>query len=477
MPDAAERIRRMLGVGAASSGRRCRRGTLSRGNAPGRTSSRCFHGLRKRVEELRACRRQQSTSRHPSPTAPRCHAALLRQLLRRGSRTGSSLTPPTDDARLAIDDFMKVELRVAKVLEAEAVPKSKKLIKLQRRRRHRAADDPRRHRRGVSARSARRTDDRRSSRNLKPREADGDRVEQGWCLAASVEGGAPTLVAVDRACRPARGCVRLDRLHCPPGRVGLEFSRRSRRHGRSRRGASSGAALAACARHPRRPTTSRSWSRRRPWRRDGLAVRVLGRRASARGGKFAAGSRGGGAAVDAAIDAQPLTRGRRRDRPRLPLRLRAARRAAGTSFADQIRLRRTRRLPIVIHTREAEDDTFRILDEERRGDVGGRVPLLHRRPRRWRGARSTSASTCRWPASSRFRARSSCKEVARMVPLDRLLIETDSPFLAPVPHRGQTQRAGARGAGRRSDCASCAATRAEAIGRATADNFDASFNP
>ena len=50
-------------------------------------------------------------------------------------------------------------------------------------------------------------------------------------------------------------------------------------------------------------------------------------------------------------------------------------------FREQIRLAGRLRLPIVIHTREAEDDTFRILAEESAGDVARCVPLLHRRPR------------------------------------------------------------------------------------------------
>ena len=79
--------------------------------------------------------------------------------------------------RISIDDFMKVELRVAKVLAAERVPKSKKLLKLSGRRRHRAAHARRRHRRGVRAGGAGRTI-RRHRVQPAAGQADGHRVER-----------------------------------------------------------------------------------------------------------------------------------------------------------------------------------------------------------------------------------------------------------------------------------------------------------
>jgi TatD DNase family protein len=105
-------------------------------------------------------------------------------------------------------------------------------------------------------------------------------------------------------------------------------------------------------------------------------------------------------------------------------------------FREQIRLARRRKLPIVIHTREAEDDTFRILHEESAGDVGG---VFHC----FTGDRATArraldlgfyvslAGIVTFPNALEL------QEVARLVPLDRLLIETDSPYLAPVPFRGK----------------------------------------
>jgi len=105
-------------------------------------------------------------------------------------------------------------------------------------------------------------------------------------------------------------------------------------------------------------------------------------------------------------------------------------------FGHQIALARERGLPIVIHTREAEEDTFRILAEARGGDVGG---VFHcftgdramARRALDAGFHLSLAGIVSFPKALELH------EVARMVPLDRLLIETDSPFLAPVPFRGK----------------------------------------
>jgi TatD DNase family protein len=105
-------------------------------------------------------------------------------------------------------------------------------------------------------------------------------------------------------------------------------------------------------------------------------------------------------------------------------------------FREQIRLAVALRLPIVIHTREAEADTFRILDEEGAREIGG---VFHcftgDRDMAKRvldiGFSLSLAGIVTFPRALEL------KEVATMVPLDRLLIETDSPFLAPVPHRGK----------------------------------------
>lgn len=107
---------------------------------------------------------------------------------------------PADDARIGIDDFMKVELRTAKVLEAEAVPKSKKLLKL--------LVDVGTERRTILAGIAEAYQPEQLVgrtivivANLKPARLMGIDSD-GMVLAASSEGGKPTLVTFDQAVDP-----------------------------------------------------------------------------------------------------------------------------------------------------------------------------------------------------------------------------------------------------------------------------------
>ena len=144
-------------------------------------------------------------------------------------------------------------------------------------------------------------------------------------------------------------------------------------------------------------------------------------------------------------------------------------------FREQIRLAGRLRLPIVIHTREAEDDTFRILEEEQARDIGG---VFHcftgNREMAKRcldiGFYLSLAGIVTFPRALEL------KEVAKMVPLDRLLIETDSPFLAPVPYRGKRNEPAhvARVAG---VIAEVRGTTADAIAGATHENHVRLFNP
>lgn len=151
-------------------------------------------------------------------------------------------------------------------------------------------------------------------------------------------------------------------------------------------------------------------------------------------GRFAARPEGAAEAVAHAIEVQPQTRAV----GEIGLDYfydHAPRKAQQEVFRCQIRLARRIRRPIVVHTRDAADDTFRILEEERAGEVGG---VLHcftgDRDMARRGLDAgfylSLAGIVTFPRALELR------EVARMVPLDRLLVETDSPFLAPVPHRG-----------------------------------------
>ena len=117
------------------------------------------------------------------------------------------------------------------------------------------------------------------------------------------------------------------------------------------------------------------------------------------------------------------------------------------AFAAQIALANEAGLTLVVHTRDAWDDTFDVLDAMRRS-AAARLPLLHRRSRRSAGRPSTAGPTSASPASSRSRAPTTFARAATACPDDRLLIETDSPYLAPVPASRQAQPPGVR-AGRR----------------------------
>lgn len=106
------------------------------------------------------------------------------------------------------------------------------------------------------------------------------------------------------------------------------------------------------------------------------------------------------------------------------------------AFAAQVQLAHERHLPLVIHTRDAWDDTFAVLDAEGVPDrtvfhcfTGG--PDEARRCLDRGGYVSFSGIVT-------FKTATALREAARVVPDDRLLIETDAPYLAPVPHRGKT---------------------------------------
>ncbi|MDP1612403.1 MAG: TatD family hydrolase [Sulfuritalea sp.] len=105
-------------------------------------------------------------------------------------------------------------------------------------------------------------------------------------------------------------------------------------------------------------------------------------------------------------------------------------------FRTHIRAARFCRKPLIIHTREAAADTLRILEEEGAGDVGG---VFHCFTETRAVAEAALALGFYISISGivTFKNALQIKEVASWVPLDRLLVETDAPYLAPVPHRGK----------------------------------------
>src|SRR3712207_442115 len=106
-------------------------------------------------------------------------------------------------------------------------------------------------------------------------------------------------------------------------------------------------------------------------------------------------------------------------------------------FARQLRLAREEGLPVVIHSREADDDTAEILRRELGGSgtrgvmhcFGGGPDLA--------GAALALGFYVSFAGNVTFKKAEALREVAAVVPTGRMLVETDCPFLAPVPHRGR----------------------------------------
>ncbi|SLM63685.1 MULTISPECIES: metal-dependent hydrolase [Dickeya] len=106
------------------------------------------------------------------------------------------------------------------------------------------------------------------------------------------------------------------------------------------------------------------------------------------------------------------------------------------SFREHIRIGRELNKPVIVHTRAAREDTLAILREEKADECGG---VLHCFTEdKETAAKLLDLGFCiSFSGIVTFRNAEALREVARYVPLDRLLIETDSPWLAPVPHRGK----------------------------------------
>ena len=105
-------------------------------------------------------------------------------------------------------------------------------------------------------------------------------------------------------------------------------------------------------------------------------------------------------------------------------------------FRAQIRLALERDLPIVIHTREAEDDTLRILREEGQGRLRGVFHCFTGDPAAAERALATGFLLS-IPGVATFPKAETLRQAAAAAPADRLLVETDSPYLAPIPYRGK----------------------------------------
>src|SRR5512134_1325539 len=105
-------------------------------------------------------------------------------------------------------------------------------------------------------------------------------------------------------------------------------------------------------------------------------------------------------------------------------------------FREQIQLARELKLPVIIHTREAQEDTIAILKEEKASDVGGVFHCFSGDA--WLAKDALDLGFyLSFSGILTFQNATMLREIARNTPLDRVLIETDCPYLTPVPHRGK----------------------------------------
>jgi TatD DNase family protein len=148
----------------------------------------------------------------------------------------------------------------------------------------------------------------------------------------------------------------------------------------------------------------------------------------------------------------------------------APRAAQMAGFRNHIAAARETGLPLVIHTREAEDDTARVLEEEM--EKGVFKAVLHCfTSQDWLARRGVEMGLLvSFSGILTYKTAENLRETARGLPEDRILVETDSPYLAPIPHRGKANEpafvvrtlehlAAARGAS------------VERMGKVTTDNF------
>ena len=148
-------------------------------------------------------------------------------------------------------------------------------------------------------------------------------------------------------------------------------------------------------------------------------------------------------------------------------------------FRVHIRAARALGKPLVIHTRSASQDTLALLDEEgedgSKGSAGGVFHCFTETAEVARAALERGFYIS-FSGIVTFKTAQDLRDIAAWIPLDRLLIETDSPYLAPVPHRGKTNNPSfvplvAQQIARVRGCS------VEEVGRASSDNFSRLFKP
>lgn len=105
-------------------------------------------------------------------------------------------------------------------------------------------------------------------------------------------------------------------------------------------------------------------------------------------------------------------------------------------FREQIQLAHELRLPVIIHTREADSDTVAILREEKASEIGGVFHCFSGNAALAKDALDLGFYLS-FSGILTFQNATALREIAKTAPLDRVLIETDCPYLTPVPHRGK----------------------------------------
>ena len=138
-------------------------------------------------------------------------------------------------------------------------------------------------------------------------------------------------------------------------------------------------------------------------------------------------------------------------------------------FRTHIRAARTAQKPLVIHTRAAAVDTLAIMRDERAADAGG---VMHCFTETWDVAAQALDLGFHISFSGivTFKNAAAIQEVAGFAPADRILVETDAPYLAPVPHRGRSNEP-AFVLHTAAKVAEIRGVTTEEIGRRTTDNF------
>jgi TatD DNase family protein len=140
------------------------------------------------------------------------------------------------------------------------------------------------------------------------------------------------------------------------------------------------------------------------------------------------------------------------------------------NFRAHIAAARETKLPLIVHTRDADDDTIAVLREEM--DAGAFTGLIHcfTGTRRLAEAALDLGMLISASGIATFKKSDELRAVLRDVPLDRLLVETDAPYLAPMPHRGKCNEP-AFVAHTAAMLAQLKGVEAGELARATTDNF------